>query len=180
MQRVRLDDGGGIPGESPDESTWEGGGDATELENPGRWGQTTDFPNGIPGEGRPAELPGEGMHGPSGDKDRDVGALPAPACPRQRGHSGGGKPPHPRCAQCNMLVPRRALKGRHPATSQCARGAERKRRRLAEAETREISERDLEAYGEPLENVTTFSYLGQVLTAGDDDWLAVVGNPGKA
>ena len=37
-----------------------------------------------------------------------------------------------------------------------------------------------EAYGEPLENVTAFRYLGRVLTAGDDDWLAAVGNLGKA
>ena len=67
------------------------------------------------------------------------------------------------------MVPCRALNGRHPAAAQCARGAERKRRRLAEAETREISERAFDAYGEPLENVTTFKYLGRVLTAGDDD-----------
>ena len=41
-------------------------------------------------------------------------------------------------------------------------------------------ERAFEAYGETLENVTVFRYLGQVLTAGDDYWLAVVGNLGKA
>ena len=91
-----------------------------------------------------------------------------------------GNLPHPQCARCNILVPRRALNSRHPATSQCARGVKRKRRRLAEAETRESLERASEAYGEPLENVTTFRYLGWVFTAGDDDWLAVVGNLGKA
>ena len=79
-----------------------------------------------------------------------------------------------------MLVPRQVLNGRHPAISQCARGAERKRRRLAEAELRESSERAFDAYGEPLENVTTFLYLGRVLTAGDGYWLAVVVNLGKA
>ena len=57
---------------------------------------------------------------------------------------------------------------------------ERKRRRLAEAEMQESSERAFEAYGEPLENVTTFRYLGQVLTAGYNDWLAVVENLGSA
>ena len=88
--------------------------------------------------------------------------------------------PHPRCARCNMLVPRRALNGRDPATAQCARGVERKRRLLAEAETRESSERAFEAYGKPIQNVSEFRYLGGVLTAGDDDWLAVVGNLGKA
>ena len=44
--------------------------------------------------------------------------------------------PHPWCTQCNMMVPWQALNGRHPATSQCARGDERKKRRLAEAERR--------------------------------------------
>ena len=33
---------------------------------------------------------------------------------------------------------------------------------------------------EPLENVMAFKYLGQVLTAGDDDWPAVVGNLSKS
>ena len=79
-----------------------------------------------------------------------------------------------------MLVPRQALKGRHPATSQCARGAERKRQQLAEAETRKNSERAFEAYGEPIQNVSEFRYLGRLLMAGDDDWLEVVGNFGKS
>ena len=61
-----------------------------------------------------------------------------------------GNLPHPRCARCDTLVPRRALNGRHLATAQCARGAERKRQRLAEAETRESSERAFEAYREPI------------------------------
>ena len=92
----------------------------------------------------------------------------------------GGKFPHPWCAQFDMLVPQRSLNGRHLATSQCARGAERKRRRFAEADTREILERAFEAYGEPIQNVSEFRYLGRVLTAVDDDWIAVVGNLGKA
>ena len=36
-----------------------------------------------------------------------------------------------------------------------------------------------EAYEELLENVTVFKYLGLVLTAGDDYWIAVVGSLGK-
>ena len=91
-----------------------------------------------------------------------------------------GNLPHPRCTQCDMLVPRRALNGRHPATSQCARVLEQKRRRLAEVELREISERAFDSYGGPLGNVTAFRYLGRVLTAVDDDWISVVGNLGKA
>ena len=41
--------------------------------------------------------------------------------------------PHPRCPRCGMLVPQRTLNRRHPATAQCARGLERKRRRLVDA-----------------------------------------------
>ena len=66
-----------------------------ELENLDRGGRATDFTNDIPGEGRPAELPGGGMHGPSGDEGRNAGALPVPAFIRHRGHSGGGKPTPP-------------------------------------------------------------------------------------
>ena len=45
---------------------------------------------------------------------------------------------------------------------------------------RESLERAFEAYGELLENLTAFRYLGRVLTAGDYDWIAGVGNLGKA
>ena len=72
------------------------------------------------------------------------------------------------------------MNGRHPDTAQCKKGVERKRRRLAEAETQESLERAFEAYREPIKNVSAFKYLGRVLTAGDDDWLPVVGNLGKA
>ena len=40
--------------------------------------------------------------------------------------------PHPRCARCDMLVPRQDLNGSHPAIAQFVRGAHRKRRRLVE------------------------------------------------
>ena len=42
-----------------------------------------------------------------------------------------GNLPHPRCPRCDMRVPRKALNGRHLGTAQCVKGAERKRRRLA-------------------------------------------------
>ena len=46
-------------------------------------------------------------------------------------------------------------------------------------ELRKSLERDFEAYGERLKNKTAFRYLGRVLMAGYDDWLAVVRNLGK-
>ena len=75
---MRGGDGGGIPDESPDDSTWAGGIGATELDKPGHGARDMDISNGLPGQGRPAELPGGGMPGPNGDEDGDAGALPAP------------------------------------------------------------------------------------------------------
>ena len=41
---------------------------------------------------------------------------------------------------------------------------------------RDSTERAFEAYGKPLETVSTFKYLGRVMMAGNDDWPAVAGN----
>ena len=46
-------------------------------------------------------------------------------------------PPRPRCSRYNMQAPQRRLDGRHPGTAQCLKESEQKRRRLAEAKTRE-------------------------------------------
>ena len=68
-----------------------------------------------------------------------------------------------------MLVHWRTLNGRHPATAKCARGAHRKRQRLAEEELMESMGRAFEAYGDPLENVKAFKSLGWMMMAGDYD-----------
>ena len=61
-----------------------------------------------------------------------------------------GNLPHPRCSQCDMLVPWRALNGRHHATALCRKGLERKRQRIAEEDLSDSTERAFEAYGKPL------------------------------
>ena len=91
-----------------------------------------------------------------------------------------GNLPHPRCENCDMFVPWRALNGRHKSTMMCKSGAEQKRRRLAEAEIRESTEMAFEVYGKQIKSVPRFTYLGRVMTAGDDDWPAVAGNLAKA
>ena len=60
------------------------------------------------------------------------------------------------------------MNGRHLDTAQCDRGAERKRRWLAEEELRESLDRAFQAYVETLEILTAFRYLGRVMTEGDD------------
>ena len=92
---VRGGDGSRICGRSQDDSEWAGGRGAAELENLIDRGISADLSNGLPVQGRPAELPGGGMPGTSGDEDGDAGALPAPEFPRHRVYYGGGKPPPP-------------------------------------------------------------------------------------
>ena len=74
----------------------------------------------------------------------------------------------------------RALNGRHKNTEMCRSGAEKKRRRLAEAEVRDSTEMAFEVYGDQLQTVPRFKYLGRILTEGDNDWPAVAGNLVKA
>ena len=79
-----------------------------------------------------------------------------------------------------MFVPWRALNGRHKSTDMCRGGADKKRQRLAEGEVRDSAEMAFEVYGEQLQTVPRFKYLGRILTEGDDDWPAVAGNLAKA
>ena len=78
-----------------------------------------------------------------------------------------------------MFVPWRALNGRHKSTEMCRGGADKKRRRLEEAEVRDSAEMAFEVYGKQIQSVPRFKYLGRFLMEGDDDWPAVAGNLAK-
>ena len=75
-----------------------------------------------------------------------------------------------------MLVTWMILNVHHPTTDKCAKGVEPKLSRLAAEEIRVSMKRAFQAYIQPLKLVISFKYLGQILTALDDDWLVVVGN----
>ena len=75
-----------------------------------------------------------------------------------------GNLPHPRWPRCDMLVPWKALKGRHVTTAQCAKWCEWKIKRLVEEEMQESAEIYFQDYGRPLAMVTSFKYLSKVLT----------------
>ena len=180
VQGVWGGSGGGIIGGAQDDTAWASGRGEMELEKVVHGGRAADVLHGLPVQGSPAEMPSGGMPRTSGDEDGNAGTFYAPACPGHRGYFGEGKSPPPMVPPSDMLVPLITLNGSHHATSQCARGEEQKRRQLAEEELREITERACEAYGAPLENVTAFKYLERVMTAGDDEWPAVVGNLQRA
>ena len=105
-----------------------------------------------------------------------AGRLLSLAYPGYRHNIGGGKPLSPTVPQCNILVPWRVINRRHLTTAQCAKGAESKRRRLSEEELRDSTERAFQDSEKPLETVTLFNYLGQVMPSGYNNWPAVVGN----
>ena len=73
---MQRGDGGRIFGGAQYDAAWASGRGETELENIDQGGRAVDVLHGIPGQGRPVELPGGGMHGPSGNKDGDAGAFP--------------------------------------------------------------------------------------------------------
>ena len=79
-----------------------------------------------------------------------------------------------------MLVPWKALNGTHRIMTQCNRGAERKRQRLAAEEERLVTDRTFSAYGIPLDMVTPFKYLEWVISATDDNWSVMVRNLSQA
>ena len=79
-----------------------------------------------------------------------------------------------------MLVPWRSLNGQHKCTSQYKKGAEQKRWRLEAEEERAITSRAFSAHGQPLDMVTSFRYLGRLISAAENDWPAVVNNLSRA
>ena len=81
---------------------------------------------------------------------------------------------------CDMLVLWKALNGSHRCTEQCTRGVDKRRRRLAAEEKREVIVRDFSAYGRSLEMLTYFKYLGWVILATYDNCTAVVRNLDRA
>ena len=73
-----------------------------------------------------------------------------------------------------MFVYQKALSSQHLAAAFFRRGTEREWRRLAEQEAQARIDSVLTAYGAPLSQVTSFKYLGKVLTEEDNNWPAVV------
>ena len=86
-----------------------------------------------------------------------------------------GKLTHPRQPRCDIMVPWMDLNGRHTTTDQCTKGVERKWGRLSVEYMRESTERSLQAYSTPLESITSFKYLGRIMTASNENCQEVVG-----
>ena len=57
--------------------------------------QAADIPDGLPDQGRAAELPSGGLTRPGRDEDGNADALFQSAYPGYHDHFGGGKPSPP-------------------------------------------------------------------------------------
>ncbi|CAB9504738.1 unknown protein [Seminavis robusta] len=91
-----------------------------------------------------------------------------------------GSAPSPRCAACSMHVTYAALNTTHPNSKLCLKGQERKAKRARLAAVEQSKAVTFTALGAPIENVTSFCYLGRILCANNSDWPAVYKNLSKA
>ena len=79
-----------------------------------------------------------------------------------------------------MYFPWVDLNCRHPITVLCSQGTNSNIQRLAEEDSWSGVVMEFQAYRQPLEIVTSFKYLGRLLTATDDYFIDVIVNLQKA
>ena len=144
MQVMREGDGGMIAGIPSDDTACTGKGGTLELGNLGHGRIPKEVSDGLPDQGRAAELPCRGNF-----CSRHVWDIVIIL--------EEGNLPYPRYSQCNMMFPWRALNSRHHATAMCKKGAERKTHWMAEAELQVSTERAFDTYGKEMETVSTSS-----------------------
>ena len=85
-----------------------------ELGSFGHSRLAADVPDGLPDQGRAAELPSGGIPRTGRDEDRDADALFQPACPGYRDHFEGGKPPPPTVPPMQHAGPMEGTKRQAP------------------------------------------------------------------
>jgi hypothetical protein len=91
-----------------------------------------------------------------------------------------GSQPLPKCKRCGLQTPVVDLNGGHHRTELCQWGWEKKRQHVAAVRSQEALERSFTAYGEELERVEVFKYLGRLITYNDADNQAMGLNLRKA
>ncbi len=84
-----------------------------------------------------------------------------------------GSHPLPKCERCGLQTPVEDLNGSHHRTELCQRGWERKWQHVAAMRSQEALRRLFMAYGEELERVGVFKYLGRLIAYDDADTQAM-------
>ncbi len=88
--------------------------------------------------------------------------------------------PLPKCEHCGLQMPVEDLNGGHHRTELCQRGWQRKRQHAAAVRSQEALRHSFTAYGEELERVKVFKYLGWLIAYDDADTQAMRSNLRKA
>jgi hypothetical protein len=91
-----------------------------------------------------------------------------------------GSHPLPKCEHCGLQMPVEDLNGGHHHTELCQQRWERKRQHAAAVCSQEALGRLFMAYGEELERVEVFKYLGRLITYDDANTQAMRSNLRKA
>jgi len=91
-----------------------------------------------------------------------------------------GSVPFPKCERCGMQTEIGALYGQHRHTRLCREGWIRKKQHEAAEAARVALRKTFTAYGEDLERVEVFKYLGRLLAYDDNDSQAMRSNLKKA
>jgi hypothetical protein len=73
-----------------------------------------------------------------------------------------------------------ALAGKHMESALCREGARRNRRKIMNLRCIRAFRRTFQIWDQPIETVTTFRYLGRIITSRDNDWEAARRNLHKA
>ncbi len=91
-----------------------------------------------------------------------------------------GSRPLPQGERCGLQTPVEDLNGGHHRTELCQQGWERKRQHAAAVHSQEALEHSFMVYGEELERVEVFKYLGRLIEYDDADTQAMRSNLRKA
>jgi hypothetical protein len=86
----------------------------------------------------------------------------------------------PKCERCGLQMPVDDLNGGHHRTELCKQGWERKWQHAAAVRSQEALGRSFMAYGEELEKVEVFKYLGRLIAYNDTNTQAMQSNLRKA
>jgi hypothetical protein len=79
-----------------------------------------------------------------------------------------------------MFVTPLQLAGRHTETVLCRQGAKRNKQRMQDLQCIQASQRTFSIQNQPIETVTSFRYIGRIITSSNSDWEAAKFNLHKA
>ena len=114
VRGLRERDGGGIIGITQGDASRAGGRGAVGLVSFSHRQRDADVPDGLPDQGRDAELPSGGLPRSGRDEYGDADALFQPECPGYRDHFGGGKPTPPKMSLMQHAGPMEGTKRQAP------------------------------------------------------------------